>query len=282
MQRPLEAEAGGGRPSNAPKPQLLLLPREHGSWALLYGPLSVALLAYGSAVFRFLPFLVCVTALFLAREPLACLVRQRQRNQPSPKTGFWWKWFWIYATVGVLAGLPLLLVWRFWDLLVPAGIALLVLGAHLIWINRKGERNLGAESLGVAGLCLTGVAATTVLRGRLDGESFQLWLLCAFFFASGLLYVRMRIARGVGKNAALATRRVILYHSLLAILLVAGVLARRLSLFVGLAYAPALARAFWPLMNSDSGRLNLKRIGYLEVLYTLLFIVTCGLALRFS
>jgi hypothetical protein len=191
------------------------------------------------------------------------------------------RWLGIDLLVSVLAGLPLLVVWRLLDLLLLLVPALVFLVIHLRIVQRREERTLGGEWIGVLGLCLSAPAACVVIEGGLNTEALTLYLLSVLFFSSGLLHVRMMIARALNRNPQPAVSRSVAYHCSLAVAMCVGMVLDWISPWVALAFVPALVRAFWPLLDEPGGRLNLKRTGYLEILYGLVFIVTAGLALRF-
>ena len=108
-----------------------------------------------------------------------------------------------------------------------------------------------------------------------------LWALCALYFASSVFYVKLRVYwlnRRKEQARRQARFRCALYHAfLLAALLVLAVTGS-LNLFALVAFAPVLARSFWQLIKPAT-RLNLRRIGVLEIIYSVVFLIFITLSL---
>ncbi|MEK7406542.1 MAG: hypothetical protein AAB225_15675 [Acidobacteriota bacterium] len=125
--------------------------------------------------------------------------------------------------------------------------------------------------LAIAGLALAAPAAHYATQGRWSVEALWLWLLSGLYFASGVLYVKFRVLSAHARDERVR-RWCAAYHSFLLASLAALTATGSLNLFALIAFAPVLARAFWHLVR-PSGRLNLKRIGWLEVAYSVLFVL---------
>lgn len=168
-------------------------------------------------------------------------------------------------TVALLAGsaacvLPLLFVWKLWWL-----AAFGVVAAPLAF--RKTERSITMQLLAVAGLALTAPAAWYVATGQLD---YRLWLLNVLYFAGGIFYVKMHVATAMERKPA-GRGPVVIYHAALA-----GILAWWP---VGLVFVPVIVRAFVGAARV-SPVLRIKRLGWTEVAYSVVFAVSLVLALR--
>ncbi len=108
------------------------IPREHGAWAVLYGPFLIGAASVGRFDVEILIFLVAVTAFFLARHPLSKLARLRAVGPiDADKFNYWMHWFVIYLGTGLAATVPLLLYYRLWYLIPLGCVSALVLLAHL-------------------------------------------------------------------------------------------------------------------------------------------------------
>jgi hypothetical protein len=257
----------------------LKLPREHGAWAMLYVPFALGVAVAGRINGAAWLLLLATTALFIARESLLVWWRARRRGREAVDAG---RLLLVYLALAAVAGLPLLFVWRLgW--LVPMGLA----GVLLLIINGQQaaqleERSLGNELLAICGLTLTAPASYYVARGRWDATAWWLWLLSACYFASSVFYIKLRIytlnpRKQVEQQRA--RRLCAWYHSLLLVALLALLLAGKLSLWVLLAFAPALWRAFWRVFRPVQ-QINLARAGVLEIIYSLIFLLGVWLSLR--
>jgi hypothetical protein len=91
----------------------------------------------------------------------------------------------------------------------------------------------------------------------------------------------MRVAAARPRTAAapaVTWRQALLYHAGLAAFLVIAV-AAGLPLLIVAAFAPILARAFYYIVR-PTRELNLKQVGWTEVVYSLWFLLCASVALR--
>jgi hypothetical protein len=167
--------------------------------------------------------------------------------------------------------------------LVPVGVA----GIALLLINgrqatRLEERSVGGELLAIGGLTLTAPAAYYTALGVWDKTALWLWFLSAFYFASSVFYIKLRIY-GLNPRKQEDWRRLRLsctvYHLSLLAALLAMIVYGHLGLMALMAFAPVLARAFWRLLKPVR-QINLMRAGLLEIAYSLTFLVFIALDLH--
>ena len=248
------------------------IPQEHGAWAMLYAPLLIAVLVIGKFALPALLFLLATTAIFLAHEPLSILVKLNPKRPSSPQIFRAAKiWLIIYLVIACAATAPLLFVYQRW-LLLPFGVLLVVLlSTHIYLAAKREERSVGGEFLGVISLTLTAPGAYYVVTGRLEQMSVWLWLLNIVYFTSSIFYVKMRVSRFAKKNTAQTlTWQCLAYHLALALALIICIWHGWLTAFAALAFLPIVLRALIGL-KPQTGKLNLKRIGIAESIYTIIF-----------
>lgn len=257
------------------------VPHEHGAWAMLYAPLLIAVVVLGHFELSVFLFLVATTAIFLAHEPLAVLVKLNPKRPSSPQIFRESKWWLaIYSALALAATLPLILLYQRW-LLIPFGVVLLVfLTAHTYLASKREERTVGGEFLGVISLTFTAPGAYYVVTGRLDRFCLLLWALNIVYFTSSIFYVKMRVSRfAKKKDASRLTWQCVNYHVLLTIGVAVMIWLGWIMAVV--AYLPIIIRTF-TAMKKEKGKLNLKRLGFAEMAYTLVFIVFLSLEMRSS
>lgn len=216
------------------------MPREHGAWGILLIPFATAVGVAGVWNLPLALLLVSILCFYVARTSYL-------------KSNTRWT-FMLLAASGA-ATLPLLLVWKLWWL-----AAFGVVATPLAF--RKTERSVPMQLLAVAGLTLTAPAAWYVATGQLD---CRLWLLNALYFAGGVFYVKMHIATAIARRPAQRAATLIYY----------GALAIVAAWWwpVGLAFAPVIVRAFVGVARLTPV-LRIKRLGWTEVAYSLVFLVT--------
>jgi len=250
---------------------ILKLPREHGAWAMLYVPLVTGILVAWSLPPRVLLFLLSATFLFVARESSVTWWRAHRRGERRSED---FKRLIIYVTLGGLSIAPLVFVDRLY-LLAPFGLAaLLLLAVNAELAAKREDRKIFGEILAIAGLTMTAPAAHYVALGEWRPAAFWLWAMSALYFVSSVFYVRLRVILISPRKQAerkRVWRRCASYHASLLLLLCLLTASDRLSGFALAAFAPVLTRASWSLIK-PGGQLNLRRLGLLEIVYSVVFL----------
>jgi len=249
------------------------IPREHGAWAILFGSYLTGLAAAGTFSLPLLLFLLAISGVFLAHEPLVKLVRSLKHGGRRELMQQWALWAAVELTTASIAGAILVFQYRLLTLL-PIGLFVaLLLGIHLRLIAGRKERSVPGELIGVVGLTSAGPSAFYVGFGETDTAFWLVWSLNVLYFASGIFYVKMRVSRflkpAVFKSRA---RGCIAYHSFQTAVLLAAAFNGWISWLMFLAFVPVICRAFWHTIHSEQ-QLNIKRIGYSEVAFTVAFVV---------
>lgn len=238
------------------------MPREHGAWAVLYGSLLAGLGVAGHAGVAAMLLVPGLTAGLLAVGALATLASAAAAPQRRRHARIWLV---VWTGVTGAALLPGILM-----LPAPAAGVLVLAAAGLAAartaaVRAHQERALAAELLGVGALTLAGPFAHAVALGRLEHTALLVWVLPFLFFASGVSYVRMRLAavRAVrtGRPGAEAFRSCLAYHLLLLVVAPVLAMAGVVPWLTLLAFAPALWRAAVGLRN-PAGPLDVRRLGW--------------------
>jgi hypothetical protein len=255
-----------------------MLPREHGAWAILIGPILVGLL--GAPVFSPAAaalFVLGALAAFLVRAPLQALLAR-----PSDRGAQGWLAFYTALTLG--AFVPLILLIGCWKLLffaVPTGLLL----AENLTANKSGRRfSAFNEGAGVLGLCLGAPAAYYAASFQLDARAWSLWLLCSAFFLGPIFYVKMAALqhRAVADKSALTAlalmrRRSMAYHGLALAAVGAWAATGGVPALAAVPFAASFIKTLLRGARAPE-RVDFKSLGYAEVGYSILFVVVTGLA----
>lgn len=249
------------------------IPREHGAWAVLYAPVLSAILIEGRFTLSLGWFLVAVTGLFMAHEPLARLARAGWPfSGMGGRARLWWRWAAVEAAVTAIAGAVLWLGYGLADLPLLGMVTAVLLAVHLMRVGRRNERSVAGEVIGIAGLTLTLPGALYVLEGGWSGRALQLWLLHLLYFVGGIFYVKARVSAFVGRPEAKTwTLACDIYHIGAVLLVGLSGAAGWFSPWASAALIPAMGRALWGVRQAAPS-LNMRRIGYQEVVFTVLFV----------
>jgi len=248
--RPTVAKALRARPP---------LPREHGAWGILLIPFATAVGVRGVLDLKVALLLAGVLCFYLARTSyLKCNV----------------KWTAILLAGSVVCTTPLLFVWHLWWLAAFGAAA-----APLAF--RKTERSVAMQLLAVCGLTLTAPAAWYAGTRHLDTEALLLWSLNVLYFAGGMFYVKMHVAAAMRRSGTKIKwgMQVLIYYMALLLVLIALALGKAVSFWVMAAYVPVAVRAFLGVAKL-SPVLRIKRLGWTEVGYSVVYAVLLIIALR--
>lgn len=257
------------------------IPKEHGAWAMLYVPFAAGTLAAGQAARAHVPGLVLllatITGLFLGRDSALAWLRARDRGQDARADAHAALW----QLGGAMAGAVALLATRPPAAIVPLGcLGAVVFGIHIVQMRRRAARTVLGETLAIVALTLAAPAASLVGRGGGTAAAMVLWMLCLLFFASSVFHVKLQVLavqpRRIAERRRMAAASVV-YHALLLGGLVACVVAGRLPAVAVAAFLPVIGRAFASLRTRPA-RLDLKRAGVLEIVYSLVFLICVTLA----
>jgi hypothetical protein len=264
-------------PPAPPNDSRLLMPREHGSWALWLLPLiSGGIVGYfstlGSSATPVLWFSLVAAAAFLVRQPLESLLNVsvlRLRSPHEQRVALFWV---VGLTVLAVLGVAELLRLHRGLIFLFAGVALacFVLGALF---GRTRSLRVSKQHVGALGLTATAAGAYYVTAGRIDGTALLLWLLAWLFAACQIEYVQLRLRTANVRSRLQKIRagwKVCFLHLVLLGTVVSVQAATNATPLFDLLFIPPAARlVFWILRPARPLRLYL--LGLSELLNSILF-----------
>jgi hypothetical protein len=161
---------------------------------MLLQPFLGSWIALKTFAWPVLPALAAVLGMFLIREPLLVLARQKWVwREQKPETAAARRRL-AFELAGLLAaGVWLLAVWPWWIVIVIGGAAG-ALTAAAVWVtilNR--QRNAWFQALSAAGLSSSCVPACLALTGTIPSWCWWWWALHAAHFLGGILVVHLRL-----------------------------------------------------------------------------------------
>lgn len=250
-----------------------VLPREHGTWAMLLVPWAVGCGIAGRLTWAAVAVLLGALALFLAQGQLMIWYRRRSPSATA-EAG---RWLLLLGGAGILALLPVLpaLPWRALAALALAAIALTV--ATLVLVARRLDHALPGQVLAALGLPLAAPAAYYSAGGASGRTAIGLWLVTTAFFLWAVFYVRLKIeARArraplgrVGARLGFAAETLVV-NAGLAVLAVAALAAGGFPARGLLAFVPAAVQAAAGVWRLDRPAV-LKRVGFLLLAHSIAF-----------
>lgn len=253
----------------------LLLPREHGAWALWLLPLiSGGIVGFTgrAAVAPALWFSVVAIAAFLMHQPLESLlgvsvVRLRSAREQRVAV-FWVIGLTVAAALGVM---ELVLLHRGLVLLIAA--AALSCFALAAFCRRARALRIPKQLIGALGLTSTAAGAYYVTSGKLDSVALALWLTSWLFAVSQIEYVQLRLRTANTRSQEdriNASSPVCLLHLLILAATVAATVALQLPKLLPLVFVPAAVRFFVWMLRSPRP-LKLYVLGFSELFQNIVF-----------
>jgi hypothetical protein len=228
-------------------------------------------------------FALTAFGFFLLRYPLMLALKSRAPVARADAL----RWSSVYGAITLVSGATLLIATRLWLLVPLSALGFLSLALYLWLASRREEMTALGEWIGIAGLALGAPGAYLAAAGALDATAIALYLWNVLYFGGTVFYIKFKVReqpRAVAPTANLAARlwagRLTLAYHVAAVVLVA-LLAR-------FGWAPALAPAAFvlPMCKVIGGvvtrpaRLNLPRLGLIEIGFTVAFVCIVLLAYR--
>lgn len=204
----------------------LLIPREHGAWAMLILPFLIGLSVHPQ--WMHLPLFAGWFFLYLSLNPFMMLIKKKGDSS------FYRKWLIRYGT---LAGVLLIIVAYQYPALLWLGLAMVPLFLiNIAFVRRNRERNFWNDVTAVFEMAVGGVASAYVALGQWSMFQIYVWVVSVLFFLGSIFFVKTMIREKKNKTFRYISWG---YH----LLLMAGVALVTGHLWLTLAYVPALIRA---------------------------------------
>ena len=261
--------------SNRPfNPFRLVLPREHGAWAMFAAPLLIGMGVAERLNVGVLLFAIVAAGFFLLRYPLMLAIKSRSPQARADAL----RWSVIYGAITCVSGLALLVMTREWKLIPIAALGFISLGIYLWLASRREEMTTLGEWIGIAGLALGAPAAYLIGKGSLDVTALQLYALNLLYFGGTVSYVKFKIReqpKAVAPSADLKSRlwagRVTMaYHAMIIAIVSILILQGWLPALILIAFALPLCKVVNGVITRPM-RLNIPRLGIIEMVFTIAF-----------
>lgn len=170
-----------------------ILPREHGTWAMLLVPWATGSGVSGRVDAGHLILLIAALAFFLAHNHVVTWFRGVVAARVDRTATAAASLAAVFGLVGLVASLALVLRVGPAPLVLYAVAAGVLLAASLELVRRRLDHALPGQFLAALGLPLVAPVAWTIGAGAIDRVAVGLWLLNAAFFLGAVLYVRLKI-----------------------------------------------------------------------------------------
>ena len=272
------------KPERPPEPHsfVLSLPKQHGAWSILLAGFALGVVWGGRWGIEAGLLLVAVLCGFCARHAAGPILRPDRSSRYREKV---LPWFLGYVAGTLAAGAWLVFGLRCAWLLPLGGIALIATAASLFLEWRRQDRTAAGELLNILGVTLVIPAAAYVTTGVFEVSTVGLWALGFLFFGGSVFRVRYLVRQRRAHRGSLATRLraggpSIAYHLGALGGVIGLVSAGVLPALMPLALLPVTIKAIGAVAYPHKGPLNIRRIGYVELAHTLIFMALAIVSFR--
>lgn len=187
----------------------LLLPREHGAWGMLLQPFVAAAILSRQWTWLFVPALLAVLIVFIVREPLLVLARQRTVwREPRPESDLARRNVLYEGLLLAACGLALLTQVPLTVLGILGAMAAALSVLALFMTMRNKQRSVWLQSASAFGLSSSALLASQVGRGTLaEYSTWAIWAILSLHFLTGIFLVHARLDKRTGKPTAAVMQR---------------------------------------------------------------------------
>lgn len=253
----------------------LTVPRQHGAWSALISCFILGTAVGGSFGMEAILLLVSVFTGFLARHSAALYLRLSRTDDNRKKVltlaiGY----FSVFLSVGAL-----LVIWYELRVFLLLGFfALVFLSIMLILEQQRREFTIMGELIGMVGLSLVAPAAEYSTTGVFSTQTVGLWIICSLFFGGSVFHVRYLVRKRIESTGPSLVRiraglPSVAYHlAALAVAVSLGTFIGILPSFSPMALLPVTLKALWAVGRRYKAPLPVHRIGYVELIHTLIFV----------
>ncbi|MBP1932708.1 YwiC-like family protein [Ammoniphilus resinae] len=230
----------------------LMLPKQHGSWAMFLVPLFIGIGA-GQQQWVHVPLVLGWFLFYAASFPLLRLFQVEKGRESFVR------WVFIYFGLGIL----LMVIPLYHDLsIIWFGFALLPFFlVNIYFAKMKNERAVLNDFSAIASLALGGTVSYYVGTGELDQNAFYIWVFCVLFFMGSVFFVKSLIREKRNANFRWVSWG---YHIAMAL----AILLTAYPLLI-LAFVPSVVRALFLYGR----KLSPKQIGIIEIVNSVYFAV---------
>ncbi|RSK27256.1 hypothetical protein EJF36_10390 [Bacillus sp. HMF5848] len=227
----------------------ILLPKQHGAWAMLIIPYILGIV-FGAFSWLHVPLFIGWLALYLGTYPLLMVFKGK-------KIEYYLKWVYIYMIPAVI--LIIIVLFFKWKLVFLGMIMTPLFIINVYFATRNKERALLNDFSAIATFGIGGLAShyvgTNILFHNL---AIEVWILSTLFFVGSTFYVKTMIREKRSKTYKWISW---LYHFILTFICLF------ISPFLSLSFIPSFIRAVWFYGKP----LTPMRIGIWEIINSIWF-----------
>ncbi|WP_042349268.1 YwiC-like family protein [Bacillus massiliigorillae] len=227
----------------------LLIPKQHGAWAMLVIPFVLSMVAGGSTVWHIFLFMGWFF-LYLTTYSFVMFLKGKKKE-------YYKKWVMIYALAAILFLVP---VGIYCMRLIYFGIAMIPFFCiNLYYAKKKNERAFLNDVAAIFTFCIGGLASYYLGANELHNDAWTVFIYSFLYFLGCTLYVKTMIRE---KNNVTYKYYSWIYHFIM--LFIVALIG---PVWIVIAYLPSVLRA-WILYGR---KLSVMKIGIIEICNSVFF-----------
>lgn len=231
----------------------LLLPKEHGAWAMWIAPYIIGIFL---SEFKWVHIIMLI-AIFFAYISISPFLQGIRRPVERKEM---WKYSFYYLSIAGLLGLPILFFYPKLTFLLLVILPFLLI--NIFYVKRRKERAFTNDLAAVFALSSTIMVSYFIGAEQYDAKMFSAWILTVLFFLGSIFYVKSAIRERNNTKFKLLAK---IYTIALPVFgwLFADV-------FLMLAYLFSAVRI---LLLPYEKNVSSKKIGIIEIFNTIWFVI---------
>ncbi len=252
-----------------------IIPRQHGAWSVLISCLVLGMAIGGRLGAESVLLMVSVIAGFFAQHTASLYLRLLKKIDKRRKKVLAWAIG--YSSLFLSVGALLIIWYDLWFLLLLGFLALLFIATTLILRQKRKEFTTAGELVEILGLSLVAPAAEYSTTGVFSTQTVGLWMICTFFFGGSVFHVRYLVRKQTETAGPLLVRfraglpsivyHLIVFATSVGLSTIMGILPS----LAPIALLPVTFKALWAVGRRYEAALSIRRIGYVELIHTLIF-----------
>lgn len=238
----------------------LIIPKEHGAWAMWIAPYIIGMLLAGPKWIHLL-LLISIFFAYISVTPLLQGIRRPKEQKEMFKLSF------IYLLIAGILGFPVLInhpKLLFILLLVAPFFAI-----NIYFVRIKRERAFLNDLAGVIGLSSTLLVAYYIGLKEFSTEIFIVWLLIILFFVGSIFFVKSKIREKNNVRFKLVGK---IYSVILPIFALIF-----FDIYLMIAYLFSTFRLFWFAKEENPSPI---KTGIIEIVNSIWFVIFIVLSFR--
>ncbi|WP_439873554.1 YwiC-like family protein [Bacillus mycoides] len=237
----------------------LVIPKQHGAWAMLVIPFLLSIIL-GKPTIYHIPLFLAWFFIYLATYPFLMYIRQRRKKELLHNAM-------VYSIIALVFGMiSLLYEWRillFAVLMIPLFIV------NMYYTRQKNERALLNDICAIIVFCIGGLISYYFSMKQIDKTAVFIALISFLYFLGSTFYVKTMIREKNNPKYRLISWG---YHIVLTVIVFA------INPWCSLIFVPSVIRA----IILYGKKISILKVGVLEIVNSVYFLIITAIIMKYA